>query len=451
MTLTILNVPASYLAIMVLTVGAVIILIFATQLSRASGTLIVLGLFAIAMAAVPALLGGSPELLAVVGVCALSALALLLLPSLELEDDVQRVEIAALLLLGAAGAIALATADNLLSLALGLETLSLSVAIVTALGRGERPLEAAFKYFVLAAVSLATLIYGIGLYVLATGSLSLATRPSLDPSLQPVYFAAVTLITLGFAFELAVVPVHWGALGAYMAAAPGLAGYVMSVGKLGAVLALSRLALMVGLPVDSVLVAAGVVSIGWGTFAALAQRDLRGLLGYSAIAHAGFLALALGCGAEGRLAAVFYVVTYAVTVMLVFAALAGLGNSPLQFDALSRANLDPLRGLALGLGLLSLAGIPPTPGFWAKLAILGPAWFVAGPAPTLVAVIGGVAGALYYLKPLPDLWASLRPTFRQPSGNLTGLAMLLAGAVVVVFGLAPGLAYVLAVLSQAKV
>jgi NADH-quinone oxidoreductase subunit N len=236
-----------------------------------------------------------------------------------------------------------------------------------------------------------------------------------------------------------------------MAAAPGLAGYVMSVGKLGAVLALSRLALMVGLPVDSVLVAAGVVSIGWGTFAAFAQRDLRGMLSYSAIAHAGFLALALGCGAEGRLAAVFYVVTYAVTVMLIFASLAGLGNSPLQFDALSRANLGPLRGLALGLGLLSLAGIPPTPGFWAKLAILGPAWFVAGPAPTLVAVIGGVAGALYYLKPLPDLWASLRPSFRQPSGKLTGLAMLLAGAAVVVFGLAPGLAYVLAVLSQAKV
>jgi NADH-quinone oxidoreductase subunit N len=236
-----------------------------------------------------------------------------------------------------------------------------------------------------------------------------------------------------------------------MAAAPGLAGYVMSVGKLGAVLALSRLALTVGLPVDAVVIAVGVVSIGWGTCAALAQRDLRGLLAYSAIAHAGFLALALGCGADGRLAAVFYVVTYAVTVMLVFAALAGLGNNPLPLDALSRANLSPLRSLALGLGLLSLAGIPPTPGFWAKLAILGPAWFVAGPAPTLVAVIGGVAGALYYLKPLPDLWAGLRPTLRQPSSKLTGLAMLLAGVAVVVFGLAPGLAYVLAALSQARV
>jgi NADH-quinone oxidoreductase subunit N len=424
---------------------------FAAQLSRAPGTLTALGLLATIMAAVPALLGGSPELPAVVGVCGLAALALLLLPGLELEDDAQRVEIAALLLLGAAGAIALATADNLLSLALGLETLSLSVAVVTALGRGERPLEAAFKYFVLAAVSLAALIYGLGLYVLATGSLSLTARAPLDPSLQFVYTAAVTLIGLGFAFELAVVPVHWGALGAYMAAAPGLAGYVMSVSKLGAVLALSRLAAAVGLPVNAVLIATGVVSIGWGTFAALAQRDLRGLLGYSAIAHAGFLALALGCGADGRLAAVFYVVTYGVTVMLVFAALAGLGTDPLPLDSLGQANLGPLRGVALGLGLLSLAGIPPMPGFWAKLAILGPAWAVAGPAPTLVAVVGGVAGALYYLKPLPNLWASLRPTLRQPTSGLTSLALVLAGAAVVFFGLAPGLAYVLAALSQARV
>jgi NADH-quinone oxidoreductase subunit N len=443
--------PASYLAIALLTLDAVIVLVFAAQLSRSPAVLTALGLLATIMAALPALLGGSPELLAVVGVCALAALALLLLPGLELEDDAQRVEIAALLLLGAAGAIALATADNILSLALGLETLSLSVAVVTALGRGERPLEAAFKYFVLAAVSLAALIYGLGLYVLATGSLSLATRPPVDPSVQLVYVAGVTLIGLGFAFELAVVPVHWGALGAYMAAAPGLAGYVMSVGKLGAVLALSRLATVVGLPVNAVLIAAGVVSIGWGTFAALAQRDLRGLLGYSAIAHAGFLALALGCGLEGRLAAVFYVVTYGVTVMLVFAALASLGTDPLPLDTLGQTNLGPLRAVALGLGLLSLAGIPPTPGFWAKLVILGPAWTVAGPAPTLVAVIGGVAGALYYLKPLPNLWASLHPTLRQPASTLTSLALVLAGAAVVLFGLAPGLAYVLAALSQARV
>ena len=110
----------------------------------------------------------------------------------------------------------------------------------------------------------------------------------------------------------------------------------------------------------------------------------------------------------------------------------------------TRATAVPLLARAGG-------GIVPTPGFWAKLAILGPAWLVAGPAPTLVAVIGGVAGALYYLKPLPDLWAGLHTTLPRPAWELAGLAMLLAGAAVVVFGLVPSLAYVLAALSQARI
>jgi NADH-quinone oxidoreductase subunit N len=224
----------------------------------------------------------------------------------------------------------------------------------------------------------------------------------------------------------------------------------MTVGKLGAVLALGRFAMTAGAPLSAVLIAAGVVSIGWGTFGALAQRTLRGLLGYSAIANGGFLALALGCGPDGSLAAIFYVVIYAISVMLIFAALAGLGNGPLPLDQLETGRLGPVRNAALGLGLLSLAGIPPMPGFWAKLAILGPAWFAAGPIPTLVAAIGGVAGALYYLKPLPNLWANFRSNLSEPASGLAGLALALAGVAVVAFSLAPGLAYFLAALSQAR-
>lgn len=442
--------PPGLIAVALLTLVAVVMLALADRLSRNAGTVTALGLLATGLAVLP-VLGGGSELAAVLGVSALAALALLLLPGLELQRDEQRVEVGALVLLGSAGAIVLGTADNLLSLALGLETLSLSAAIVTALGRGERTLEAAFKYFVLAAVSLAVLIYGIGLYVLATGSLSLAAPAPTDPTLQFLYAAGVVLVALGFAFELAVVPLHWGALGVYVAAAPGLAGFIMSASKLGAALALGRLAVLVGAPVSAVLIGVGVLSIGWGTFAALAQRDLRGLLGYSAIAHAGFLALALGSGPDGRVAAIFYVVIYAATAMLIFATLSGLGTDPIPLDGLRSSGLGPLRGLALALGLLSLAGIPPTPGFWAKLAILGPAWSVAGPGPTIVAVIGGVAGALYYLKPLPDLYAHLRTGAQGPSAPLTSVAVALAGAAVVLFGLVPGLAYVLASWSQLRV
>jgi NADH-quinone oxidoreductase subunit N len=447
------SLPPSLLGVAILTLDAVILLALAGPLTARTGTLTALGLLAVVMAALPALAAGSSDAPAVLAVLGVAGLALLLLPSLELEDETQRVELAALLLLGSAGGIVLATADNLLSLAVGLETLSLSVVIMTALCQGQRPLEAAFKNFVLATVSLAALIYGIGLIALSTGSLALAAEPPSEPGQQLLYGAGLVLVALGFAFELAVVPLHWGALNTYLAAAPALAGYVMSVSKLAAVLALSKLAVMAGAPVGAVLIGLGVLSIAWGTIGALAQRDLRGLLGYSAIANAGFLALAVGSGPDGRVAAVFYALVYAAGVMLVFASLGGYGAGPLPLAGLRGAGFGPLRALALCLALLSLAGIPPAPGFWAKLAILGPAWTYAGIGPTVVAVIGGVAGALYYLKPLPDLFAAVREGVQHPlpAPALAGAAVALAGLAVIAFGLAPALAYALASLSQAPV
>ena len=116
------------------------------------------------------------------------------------------------------------------------------------------------------------------------------------------------------------------------------------------------------------LLSIGLISIVFGTLAALAQTELRRLLAYSAVANAGFLALALGCGAEGRAAAIFYVVTYATTALLAFAALAGRGPEPFHLRDIRIEGMGALRALALVLALLSLSGIPPTPGFWAKLA-----------------------------------------------------------------------------------
>jgi NADH-quinone oxidoreductase subunit N len=431
------------LAVAVLTLFAALILLLAAWLSSRPGALSTLGLVAALLSALPAIPSDSGELPAVVGIAALAVLAMLLLPGLELNDEQQRPEVAALLLLASSGAVVLATASDLLSLAVGLEILSLSVAVMTGLGQGERTLEAAFKYFLLASLGVASLIFGIGLFALGTGSLSLSASAPSDSRLLPLYAVGLVLIGLGFAFELALTPLHWGALGAYWAAPPGLAGFIMSASKLGAVLALSRLAALAGAPLAAVLVGLGVLSIGWGTLGALAQRDLRGLLSYSAIAHAGFLALALGCGSEGRVAAVFYAIVYAATAMLVFAALAGQGCGPLPLDALRTMSLGPVRGLGLALGLFSLAGIPPTPGFWAKLAMLGPAWAVAGPWPTTLAVVASVAGALYYLRPLPDLFAAIRAS-EAPEAPMARATVVLAGAALVVFGVLPYLVYQLA-------
>jgi NADH-quinone oxidoreductase subunit N len=254
---------------------------------------------------------------------------------------------------------------------------------------------------------------------------------------NPITLAGVVLVGLGFAFELALVPLHWGALDAYTAAAPSLAGFVMSASKLAAAFALGRLVIGAGVELGQILVWVGSLTIVWGTFGALAQAtDLRRMLAYSAITHAGFIGLALGSGANGPTVAVFYAAAYGSMAMLVFACLAGQGTIDLR-------GLDRLRALGVALGLLSLGGIPPTPGFWAKLAVLVVAWQAAGVVPTLIAVAGGVVSVLYYLRPLPDLFAALRTDDVSPRPVLIP-GVLAATLGVVVLSLFPGVAWYLA-------
>lgn len=429
------SIPAHLLAVAVLCLGALTLLALAGPLTGRSGWIQAIGVGAAILAALAAGPASGVQL-AVWGISAICLLAVLLLPSLELQEPSQLPEAGALLLLGSGGAIALATGGDLLQMVLGLETLALSSAVLVAMGRGEAPLEAAFKYFVLGAVSFAALIYGLGLVYLATGSLALPSLATVDPAARGILVAGVLLMASGLAFELAAVPLHWGALDAYTAAAPGVAGFVMAASKLAAALALARLAVVAGVPLSPVLVVVGLVTIVWGTVGALAQGDLRRLLAYSAVAHGGFLALALGAGPAGHEAAIFYALLYGAMALLVFASLAGRGTGPLALDGVGDEPLGKLRALALVAGLFSLSGIPPTPGFWAKLAVLGPVWHVLGPLPAIIAVAGAVAGALYYLRPVPDLLASLRTEAAPRLSPSPALA--LAGLAVLVLGLAPG-------------
>jgi NADH-quinone oxidoreductase subunit N len=435
------GIPGNWLAVAVFTIGALILLGFANLLSTRGRGVQIAGAATALLAALTAGLGpvAAPAVWAIAGVCLLAAL---LLPTLELHDRSQLPEAGALLLLASAGAVALATGDDLLQMALGLETLALAAAVMVGMSHGQRPLEAAFKYFVLGAVSFAAILYGIGLVYVASGSLALPRLDLVDPAMRPVAVAGLLLVVAGFAFELAAVPLHWAPLDAYTAASPGVAGFVMSASKVAAASALARLAFGAGVPLSVVLAAVGLVTIAWGTLGALAQRDMRRLLGYSAVAHGGFLALALSAGPLGGQAAVFYAVIYAAMALVTFASLAGRGTDALTMEQLRAEPLGATQALGLGLGLFSLAGIPPTPGFWAKLAVLVAVWHGLGPIPALIAAAFGVAGALYYLRPVPDLLASLRAAPVPRPG--TSPAVALAVLAVVILGLAPGMVWVMA-------
>jgi NADH-quinone oxidoreductase subunit N len=443
MNLPTLGMPIQSLwAIGVLVLGAVFILLLVGPISTRPALGSAIGVPFALVAGWFGFQAPHPLGLAIVGLCGVATIALLLLPALEAEVPAHVAEAAALVLLGTAGALGLASANDLLQAVVGLETLALSAVTLVALGRGERTLEAAFKYFVLGALSLAGLLYGLGLIYLSTGSFAFPTAAQLGSN--PMTLAGAVLVALGIGFELAIFPFHWGALDAYTAAAPSLAGFVMSASKLAAAFALGRLVLATGLaasPVGQVLVWVGSLTILWGTFGALAQaNNLRRMLAYSAVTHAGFIALAVGSGPNGPLTAAFYAAIYGSMAMLVFAALASSRSGDVS-------TLGPLRSGALALGLFSLSGIPPTPGFWAKLAVLVVAWQSAGAIPTLIAVAGGVFSVLYYLRPLPDVFASLRAPVDDAARPLVPApvpGVVLAAALVVVLGLAPGLVWALA-------
>jgi NADH-quinone oxidoreductase subunit N len=425
-----------YLALGILVLGAVVLLLLAGWVSTQPRTISLIGVPFALVAAIVGWQSVTPPALAIVAPSVVCGIALLLIAVLRPAVPVHVLESGALLLLGTAGAIALAGASDLVQAVVGLETLALSAVTLVALSAGDRALEAAFKYFTLGAVSLASLVYGLGLVYLGTGSLGFPSAAQL--SSNPLTLAGAILVGLGFAFELALAPLHWGALDAYTAAAPSLAGFVMSASKLGAAYALGRLALAAGVEVDQILIWVGSLTIIWGTFGALSQgADLRRMLAYSAITHAGFIGLAAGSGPNGPVTAAFYAAMYASMAMLVFAALAGQDTTDLR-------GLDRPRALALSLGLVSLAGVPPMPGFWAKLAVLVVAWQAAGWLPTLIAALGGVFSVLYYLRPLPDLLAALRGgAAASRTASLPGV--VIATLAVVALSVFPGVAWALAV------
>lgn len=371
--------------------------------------------------------------------------ALLLLRTAELFDARQRPEGAALVLVGGIGAIVLAASDTLLELAIGVELISLAGAALVALGRGRRPLEAGFKYFLLTAVTFATLLFGMALIFVGTGSLALPTSGGAVAGLQPLVAVGVGLMIVGLAFKLAIVPVHFGALDAYTAGPASFVGFVMVASKIGAAVAMAKLGAAMGAGISSLLLGAGLVTIGFGVLASFAQTDLRRLLAYSAVAHAGFLAVAAGSPQGGAEAVRFYLVCYAATAGLAFAGVAGTGTDGFPLARLgpnATNGLGRVRSFALLLALLSLAGVPPLPGFWAKLAVLGATWDSWGLLATALTALGGVVGIIYYLKPMPDLLASTLGSQPEPgeSAGATPVAVALI-AIVVALGIYPPLAW----------
>jgi NADH-quinone oxidoreductase subunit N len=321
------------------------------------------------------------------------------------RDDFEETRYYVLVLSSLYGACLLTSSASFATLFLGIEIMSLPVYVLVLLAflRPESS-EAALKYLVLGGTATATLLMGVSLLYGWSASLDLTVFAAALASPDVMASGGTALVIAALFLKAAIVPLHAWAPDAYEGASVPVTAHMATVIKAGVLVAALRLfgTAPVSGAVASLLVALPLISMVWGNIAAIRQVTFRRMIAYSSIAHAGYLFYAfLGAG-EGRYQAiVFYVVAYGLMNLLAFTAL------PRGVDDTTQDRLDALRGLyqrkpfaaiVIALAMLSLAGLPPLPGFVAKFLIFRN---VVAAGYTTYAVLGLVAsylGIYFYLR-----------------------------------------------------
>ena len=314
-------------------------------------------------------------------------------------------------LFGLVGMMVMVSAASMLTIYLGLELLSLSLYAMVALNRDSlRSTEAAMKYFVLGAIASGMLLYGISMIYGITGTLDLqqikATIPNLGSDNLILVFGLV-FVVVGLAFKLGAVPFHMWIPDVYDGAPTAVVMYVSSAPKLAAFAMIMRF-LVGGLePMfhswQEMLIILAILSIGLGNVIAIAQTSLKRMLAYSTISHMGFFLLGIiSNSGNGYSSSMFYVLVYAVMSMGVFGMLTLMSSKGVEVEEIKDmqglSQKHPwLAGLML-IFMFSMAGVPPTLGFYAKLLVIqsviesGMIWLA------VVSVLMAVIGAFYYLR-----------------------------------------------------
>jgi len=368
----------------------------------------------------------------------------------------ERGEFYALATFGAAGMSLLGMANDFLVAFVAIETMSLSTyALAAYLRRGLRPAEAAFKYLVLGAISSALVLYGAALVYGATGSTLFSELSKGNGS--PLHLVGLGMVAAGVAFKVAAVPFHAWTPDVYEGAPTPVTAFMAAGVKTAAFAVLARIfrAATSGAASDAsafggIVSALAVLTMIFGNLLALPQRSVKRMLAYSSIAHAGYLLVgvlsaAAAGGREKALAGLlFYLAAYSATAIGAFAIVGALerrGDEAADTWDLQRfsglASRRPALAFAMAVFLLSLAGIPPTAGFVAKLYVFQAAIGAQLYGLAVLGVLTSVLGAYYYLRVVVYMY------MRAPEGEPDALrspamsvALVAAIAVVVLLGIA---------------
>lgn len=348
------------------------------------------------------------------------------------------------LLLGSLyGACLLPSSMSFLTLFLGLELLSLPVYVLVLLAF-QRPegAEAALKYLVLGGAATATFLFGTSFLYGATGTLAIEGFSMAFWSGDPAALSGAALIIAALFLKAAIVPLHAWAPDAYEAASVPVTAYMATIIKAAVLLAALRIFAVA--PVAGLVALLPLLSMVWGNLAAIRQSSFRRMIAYSSIAHAGYLFFAfLGAGPRRYQAVMFYLATYGVMTLLAFTALPG-GSDDARADRLDSLkglfHRRPAAALAIAAAMLSLAGLPPLPGFVAKflvfrnvLAAGHTGWAVAG-------LVASYLGLYFYLRVIQIMFMQESAEAAGDAGSrrLSWLAGLLCLVPAVTFAIFPG-------------
>jgi len=328
-----------------------------------------------------------------------------------IERDLFKGEFFVLALFAVLGMMIMVSANNLLTIYLGLEVLSLAMYALVALNRDSSvSSEAAMKYFVLGAIASGMLLYGMSMLYGATGSLDhteIASFVSQGSTDDIVLKFALVFIVIGLAFKLGAVPFHMWVPDVYHGAPTAITLFISTAPKIAAFAMLMRLLVegLGGLLVhwQDMLIIIAVLSIIAGNVIAIAQTNLKRMLAYSTISHVGFLMLGIIAGtSEGYSAAMFYVIVYALMSLAAFGMIILLSRNGFEADTLEDFKglnqRSPWFAFMMLITLFSMAGVPPTVGFYAKLAVLSAVVEIGLVWLAVVAVVFSVIGAFYYLR-----------------------------------------------------
>ena len=367
------------------------------------------------------------------------------------EEVRARREFYSLLLLSTTGLLLVVRAQNLALLYLGLELVSiLSYLLVGFRKKDSLSIEAALKYFLFGALSTGAMLYGISLIYGLTGSLqlsALAALAGLATAAPGLVLVTVLLLAAGLAFKLALVPFHMWAPDAYEGAPAPVASFISLGPKLAGFALLARL-FLVGLPVEVaswpfLFGGIAVVTMTLGNVVALSQTNVKRLLAYSSIAHAGTMAVGIAVATPFGLAAVmYYLLAYVLMNGAAFAGVIAVGNASGREDLGAFAGLsrrEPALAFMITVAFLSLAGIPPLAGFFGKMWIFGAALQAGAVGLAVVAALNSVVALFYYIRVIKTMYIDPATTSaRLPRSRSLRLALALCTISLFLLGLWQG-------------